>query len=372
MKICLIGPSYPFRGGVAHHATLLYRYLRRNNDVTFFAYKRQYPVFLFPGKTDIDPSDSPLNEPGIKRMLDYINPATWIKTAMEIIREQPEILIIPWWVVFWAPLVCTIGLPVKLFSRTKIVFLCHNVIEHEPALWKRILTKIVFLFGDQFITHSEKETLVLQRLSGEKIQVKTLFHPTYKDLSVIRTGKKDAKQILGISGKAILFFGFVRRYKGLDILLKAMSHILKKEKVTLIVAGEFWKDKQRYVDLIHTLNISHAVKIYDEYIPNENIDLFFAAADLVVQPYRSASGSGVCQLAYGMGVPVIATRVGSLSEVIDDFKNGRIVEPENSLILASAVLESLVSDALKKYKKNAALTAEKFSWNTYIKKILVG
>ena len=371
MKICMIGPSYPFRGGISHHTTLLYRYLRMmNNKVTFFAFKRQYPGFLFPGKTDIDPSNSPLNEPDIKRVLDYLNPVTWMKTAIKIIQKQPEILIVPWWVVFWAPLIFTIALPVKLFSRTKIVFLCHNVIEHEPAFWKRILTKIVFLFGDLFITHSEKETLTLKKLSGQKTEIKTLFHPTYKDLSITRVEKKKAKKNLGISGKTILFFGFVRKYKGLDILLKAMPQILIKEKVTLMVAGEFWKDKQQYIKIIDRLGISDAVKIIDEYIPNEKINLFFAAADLVVQPYRSASGSGVCQLAYGLGVPVIATDVGSLNEVIDDFKNGRIIEPGNHFALASAIVESFHPETLIKYSKNAGATAKIFSWDIYIKSIL--
>ena len=137
-----------------------------------------------------------------------------------------------------------------------------------------------------------------------------------------------------------------------------------------MVAGEFWKNKQKYLDLIHKYKISHAVKIYDEYIPNEKINLFFGAADLVVQPYRSASGSGVCQLAYGLGVPVIATDVGGLKEVIDDFKNGRIIEADNPSALSNAVLESLVPDSLEKYTKNAALTAKRFSWSNYTQKII--
>ncbi len=365
MKICLIGPSYPFRGGISHHTTLLYRHLRECHKVQFFAFKRQYPQWLFPGKTDIDPSRLHIQEEDTDRIIDSMNPVTWLQVAGKIIKSQPDLLIIPWWVSFWAPQFCTIALLVKLFSKAEVVFLCHNVIEHESGFWKKLATKLTFLFADRFITHSKEETSKLHQLLGRNIRVTTAFHPTYADLTPAPVSKESAKKNLGFSGTVLLFFGFVRKYKGLAILLKALPAVIRQNDVTLLVAGEFWTDKKIYLDMIQDIGISHVVRIADKYVPNEEISTYFAAADLVVQPYLSASGSGVCQLAYGLGRPVIATNVGSLSEVIKDRTNGRIVPPGDPGALAEAIVESLQPEILESYTMNSAKIRDKFSWQAF-------
>jgi len=370
MNICLIGPSYPFRGGISHHTTLLCRFLRVSHEVHFFSFKRQYPAWLFPGKTDIDPSRFPVQEEDTIRIIDSMNPVTWLQAAGKIIQSRPVLLIIPWWVSFWAAQFFTIAFLTRLFTETEILFLCHNVVEHESSIWKKLATKLTFSFADRFVTHSREETEKLHRLLGKNIRVTTAFHPTYADLSQSVVSKETAKEKLGLSGTVLLFFGFVREYKGLSILLKALPDVIEQKKVTLLVAGEFWSDKNTYLDLIKGLGIEDMVRIEDRYVPNEAISTYFAAADLVVQPYLSVSGSGVCQLAYGLGRPVIATDVGSLCEVIEDRSNGRIVPPGDSKALAEAIVESLQPENLKLYTANSAKTREKFSWKVYTEKIV--
>ncbi|MBW1744633.1 MAG: glycosyltransferase family 4 protein, partial [Deltaproteobacteria bacterium] len=203
-------------------------------------------------------------------------------------------------------------------------------------------------------THSKQETDKLHQLLGKNIKVTTAFHPTYADLASRSISKESAKEQLGLSGPVLLFFGFVREYKGLSTLLKALPDVTKQKDVTLLVVGEFWKDKRTYLDMIQDLGISRAVMIKDGYVANEEIGPYFAAADLVVQPYVSVSGSGVCQLAYGFGRPVIATDVGSLNEVVEDRINGRIVPPRDPKALAEAIVESLQPDILELYTVNAA------------------
>lgn len=370
MNICLIGPSYPFRGGISHHTTLLYRYLRANHEVNFFSFKRQYPKRLFPGKTDMDPSRLPIQKEDTIRIIDSMNPVTWVQAAGKVIKSHPDLLIIPWWVSFWAPQFCTVALLVKFFTKTKILFLCHNVVEHESSLWKKFSTKMTFLFSDCFVTHSKEETEKLHRLLGKNIKVTTAFHPTYADLSESAITKESAKKQLELSGTVLFFFGFIREYKGLTILLKALPEVIKNKSVTLLVAGEFWSDKNIYLDMIQELGIADVVRIEDKYVPNEDIGTYFAAADLVVQPYLSVSGSGVCQLAYGLGRPVIATDVGSLCEIVEDRINGRIVPPGDSIALAEAIVESLQPNILELYTVNSSKTKDKFSWEAYTEKIV--
>jgi len=272
MKICIIGPTYPFRGGISHYTTLLYRYLRKRHVVIFFSFKRQYPKWLFPGKTDIDPSKFPVQEDNIDRIIDSLNPFSWLKVAYRIIKLQPDILIIPWWVSFWAPQFYSISLLVKLFSKTRILFLCHNVVEHESKWIDKWLTRIVLRNGDFYIVHSTEDQKSLLSMFPEAKVMKSP-HPTY---DVFNSGDFDPNMIrkkYGIEGNIILFFGFVREYKGLKYLIKALPEVLSKTDVTLLIVGEFWKNKNEYLNLINNLGIEDKIIIIDEYIPNEEVGL---------------------------------------------------------------------------------------------------
>ena len=371
MKICLIGPTYPYRGGIAHYTTLLCRALRINHDVKFISFTRQYPRILFPGQSDKDTSREPLKIDNVDYILDSMNPLTWVKVFQNINAYKPDKIIIPWWVAFWTPQFWSIVSLVKRHIQSEVVFICHNVVEHESHRIKKMATKAVLSKADRIITHSKEDTLKLKNLLGNGINAITAFHPTYTDLSDRRYTKEQARDKLGLTGNVLLFFGFVRQYKGLDVLLDALPIVLKERNITLLVVGEFWSDKQSYLDKIGRNGTSANVTIVDEYVPNEEIGIYFAASDLVVQPYISASGSGICQIAYGFDRPVIATNVGSLSEVVCDGVNGRLVELGNPRSLAQAILESLEPDTLSNFNMNAKNTKEAFSWER-VAKIIIG
>ena len=193
MKICLIGPSYPFRGGIAHYTTLLYKNLKKKHDVVFYSFKRQYPSFLFPGKTDKDCSDFALKDDSITPLLDSLNPFTWLKVSLKIIKYNPAMIIIPWWVIFWTPHFLTILLLLKMFSHTKILFVCHNVAEHEANIIKVLLSKVVLSKGDYYIVHSTEEKKNLTDLIGNK-PIKETFHPTYEFFNIEEIPKKNSKR----------------------------------------------------------------------------------------------------------------------------------------------------------------------------------
>ena len=369
MKIDLIGPSYPFRGGLSHYTTLFFKNLKKKHRTNFYSFKRQYPKFLFPGKTDKDYSNFTIKDDETQPVLDSMNPLTWIKTAYKIIKDKPDITIIPWWVVFWAPHFLTIILVLKLFSNTKILFICHNVVEHESGLLKKLLSKMVLAMGDFFIVHSNEEKERLKNLIGDR-KIKETFHPTYEEFNSEEITKQKAKENIGIDDeRVILFFGFVREYKGLKYLLEAMPDVLKSVKVKLLIAGEFWDDKQDYIDLIDNLNINDNVKIKDEYIPNEEIPSYFYASDIVVLPYTSVTGSGLVQLAYGFNKPVVVSNIGALSQIVIDKKTGFLVKPEDSQGIADSIIDYYRNYNEDDVAENIKKDNYRFSWDLLVNKI---
>ncbi|MBC2716529.1 MAG: glycosyltransferase [Desulfobacteraceae bacterium] len=365
MKFVLIGPSYPFRGGIAHYTTLLNQYLQNRHDVRFFSFKRQYPQWLFPGKTDIDPSKENISSPGTERIIDSINPLSWVIAARKIIQSDPDIVIFPWWVSFWAPQFLFISLIVKQFCRAKILFICHNVVAHESMFFDKLLTGMVFRQGDFFVVHSgEDKRNLLQMIPGAN--VKKNVHPIY-DVFKISTQKLKARnKKSGLTGHVLLFFGFVREYKGLKYLFEAMPEILKDMPATLMVVGEFWKDKTKYLDLIKSLAIEDHVVIVDEYIPNESVGEYFSAADVVVQPYVSATGSGVVQIAFGFNKPVIATNVGCLPEVVRDGETGYLIAPRSPSEIAEAVIKFFKENNGPVFSENIKKEKYRFSWDRLV------
>ena len=363
MRIVLIGPTYPYRGGISHHTTLLANELDKKHTLKFISFSRQYPKFLFPGKSDKDPSTNHIKPNDVEYLIDSINPLTLLKTATAIKHFNPDLVIFPWWVTFWAFHFRFLCANVKQNTNARVTFLCHNVIEHESSWLKKQITKFVLQGSDYICTQSSTETDKAKNLLQDNFPIRTAFHPTYTSLyTTDMPQKSQSMKKLGLSGPVLLFFGFIRPYKGLDVLLKAMTHILKTQKVTLLVVGEFWKDRSIYFDMIQKYNLDQHVKIYDKYVPNEEVPNFFSAADLVVQPYKSVTGSGVSQLAYGFGIPVIATNLGTLSEIIIDGVNGRLVPSENPVALASAVTESLDPETLACLQTNAKQVKNEYSW----------
>ncbi len=365
MKLALIGPTYPFRGGISHYTTLLYEHLKNRHEVRFFSFKRQYPGWLFPGKSDIDPSQAHISVPGAEQVIDSINPVTWLKTAREIVKYDPDAVVLPWWVAFWAPQFMTMAGLVKRYSRARIVFICHNVVAHESTLLDKIATRMVLGLGDGFLVHSDEDRQNLLKMLPEA-KVCKRFHPTYDVFQFAGFDRDECRRLLGISGNALLFFGFVREYKGLKYLLAAMPEILQQVPVTLLVVGEFWKDKAGYLDVIRELGIADNVKIVDEYIPNEAVGKYFTAADLVVQPYVSATGSGVVQVAYGFERPVVATDVGCLPEIVENGKTGYVVPPADSQAIADAVVSFFREGRADEFQDNIRAIQYRFSWENLV------
>ncbi|MFZ2633088.1 MAG: glycosyltransferase [Desulfosalsimonadaceae bacterium] len=364
MKIALIGPTYPFRGGIAHYTTLLYRHLKKPHEVRFFAFERQYPGWLFPGRSDRDPSLSPILEPGAQRTIDSMNPATWLRTAREIVRGDFDAVVLPWWVSFWAPPFLAIVLYVKSHSRAKILFICHNVVAHESKAYDRLLTRWVLKTGDGYLVHSAEDENNLRDMIPDA-RICRRFHPTYDAFGGTEPDAATCRDALGLNkeDRLLLFFGFVREYKGLKYLLAAMPEILAEIPVTLLVVGEFWKDKDVYLKMIEDLGIGSQVRIIDQYVPNEDVGRYFTAADLVVQPYVSATGSGVVQMAFGFNKPVVATAVGSLPEIVEHGETGFLVPPKDASAISDAVIRFFREDNAGRFEENIRTRQYRFSWD---------
>ncbi len=310
MKVALVGPVYPYRGGIAHYTTLLHQALvAQGAEVLLISFKRQYPAWLFPGRSDRDPSEKGTAIPEARYWIDSLNPFSWLATFSRLRRFLPELLVLQWWTSFWAPVWLVLGGLTRLFLQVPIVIICHNVLPHEAKVWDRWLTRMVLGLAGRLIVQSEAERRkVLQLLP--KMDVAVVSHPVYPMFAQGRPERAEARQQLGLAaeGKILLFFGMVREYKGLADALRALPDIRAVfSDVTLLVAGEFWGDKGQYLALIERLKLKEAVVIRDAYVPDEEAALYFAAADLLVAPYRRATGSGVVQAAAGCGLPVIAS-----------------------------------------------------------------
>jgi glycosyltransferase involved in cell wall biosynthesis len=292
-----------------------------------------------------------------------MNPFTWFNVARKIVRDRPDMTIFPWWTVFWAAPFLFIIWVLKLFSKTKIVFICHNILEHERNRLKNVISKWVLSGGDYFIVHSEEEKERLIKITG-KTEVMVNFHPTYESFNSGQIPRDKAKERLQIKEENILlFFGFVREYKGLTYLIQAMPDILNHVDARLVIAGEFWEEKSHYLKLINSLDLGEKVTIVDRYIPNEEIPYFFYASDIVILPYTSVTGSGLVQLAFGFHKPVVVSRIGALSEVVCDKKTGFLVSPKDPREIAKAVVEFFNESPRDEMIEWIKRENEKFSWD---------
>lgn len=368
MRICLVGPSYPFRGGLAHHTTLLYRHLRARHQVSFYAFKRQYPAWLFPGTTDRDQSEAPLQESGVLTILDSMNPLTWVNVSRRIIHSRADLVIIPWWTFFWAPQFWTIATLVKRYSAAKLLFICHNVVDHEVHGYNRLCSRAVLRKGDYWFVHSAQDGTRLQELLPWA-PVTQAFHPLYDAFQDGAPSHLEARRRLGLHGETILFFGFVRPYKGLDDLLRAMPLITQHRPITLLVVGEFWEGREAFRRQLAELKLEEAVRVVDRYVPNEEVGLYFSAADLVVLPYVSGTGSGIAQIAYAFEKPLVATRVGSLADVVGDGETGYLVSPGAPGELAEAVLRFFAEERGAEFTANIRRSKDRFSWDRLVQLI---
>ena len=364
MKILLIGPAYPLRGGIAQFLALLYESLKKaGHDVVFHRFIRQYPKFLFPGKTQEDEGAPPVDVVSTPS-LDPLNPFNWPFAAWRIAREKPDLIILKWWMPFFGTSYIVTLFITKLLCRTKVMIIIDNAIPHEKRPGDMLITKLGFGLSDYFVVMSEA---VRRDLLTIKPDAKLVLspHPLY-DVFGNPKEKEEAKRALGVSGPVLLFFGFVRAYKGLAVLLDAMPEVLKEFKPTLLVAGEFYEDKDTYLKQIDRLGIGDCVQVLDRYIANDQVADYFSAADVLVLPYLSATQSGITQIAFVFDLPVIATNVGGLPEVVDDGRTGFLVPSQDPKALAGAIVRYFKENKEASFKENIQVEKRRFSWEGFI------
>jgi glycosyltransferase involved in cell wall biosynthesis len=364
MKIATIGPTYPFRGGIAHYTTLLVRHLRRRHEVRFYSYRRQYPRLLFPGNTSADPSAATLVEP-CERTIDTLNPLTWWLTARRIVAARPDILLLQWWTPFWIPLLLIVSWAARR-AGIPILFISHQFIEPDSSLVEWFLARMTLRLADGLIVMTEEEFGMARRvLPGKPIRAGHL--PLFEGFPRQHLSRAEARRRIGIDPdvRLLLFFGFVRRYKGLRYLLDALAKL--PDRVYLVVAGEFWEDEQVYREQIRRLGLEDRVVVHNRYIPNEAIEQYFAAADALVLPYITGSQSAVGMTGLHYGVPVIATNVGGLAETVGHSETGLIVPPADSAALAGAI-DHFFRDRLgERFRATIAQERERLSWEALIR-----
>ncbi|MBK7632184.1 MAG: glycosyltransferase [Ignavibacteriales bacterium] len=362
MKIQILSTAYPLRGGIAHFVGLLYNELKKNHDVKVLTFKRQYPAIFFPGKTQLEGGDSGEKIP-TEIIVDSVNPFNWIKVGKKEFNDAPDILIFKYWMPFFAPCFGMITKHAKKNNKTKVVVICDNVIPHENKLFDKTLTKYFFNRVDFFVVLSasvEKDLLSLY----PKAKYKLLPHPIYSNFGNA-IEKSVAKLYLKINDeKVILFFGFIRDYKGLDTLLLAMIE-LKDKNIKLLVAGEFYTDKEKYLNIIKEHRLDKNIILKTDFIPTNEVKYYFSCCDVVILPYKSATQSGIVQIAVNFKKPVIATNVGGLAEVIVNEESGYIVEKENPKALAQAIDRFYAEKKEIPFVNNISKIADKYSWKNF-------
>lgn len=364
-KIVVIGPVYPFKGGISHYTGLLYKSLSKKYNTAMVSYKMQYPKLLFK-KEQRDYSNDRFKIDETKFWINTANPFNIIATAVKINKLNPDLVIIQWWHPYFSP---CYWLLTHLLPKAKIMYICHNVFPHERFILDRQLTKMALKSGDMFITQSQKDGQDLLTIKKNAV-FDVAVHPTYNAFKIHNLQKEQAREILNLSNsdKVLLFFGFVRPYKGLQYILKAMPLINKVfDDCKLLIVGDFGENKKEYEPLIH--DCKESVQIYEGYIPDQDVEKYFAACDLVVLPYESATQSGIAQIAFGFNRPIVATNVGGLPEVIEDGKTGFIVQPKDEGELAKAVIRFFAENCSEAFVDNIKRNEDRFSWERLVEKI---
>ncbi len=366
MKIIIVGTAYPYRGGLsAFNERLAYEYLDRGDDVEIYTFTLQYPTFLFPGKTQYSDEPAPAGLV-IHRRINSINPLNWLSVGREIARKRPDLLITKYWLPFMAPCLGSIERRVRRNGHTRIVSILDNVIPHEHRIGDRLFSRYFVRSTDRFVAMSRS---VLDDLSLFDTKKPRRFcpHPLYDHYGDL-IDKKLARQKLQIDpdGRYVLFFGFIRNYKGLDLLLDALADPrLGQRGVKLLVAGEFYGDPKPYMEQIQQLGISDRIVLCTDFIPDSQVNLYFRACDIVAQPYKSATQSGVTQIAFHFEKPMLVTNVGGLAEIVPDGKIGYVVEPDAKQI-ADALVRYYDGNCEEAFSAAVGEEKKKYTWDKMV------
>ena len=366
MNITIIGSAHPLRGGgIATFNERMAEVLQeQGHKVVIYSFSLQYPSFLFPGKSQFTDEPAPKGLE-IRSVINSVNPLNWLSVGNRIKNEKPDLIIVRYWLPFMGPCFGTILRRVRKNKHTKIVAITDNVIPHEHRPGDMAFTKYFLKSADAFLAMSKDVLKDLKQFTDKP----SVFspHPVYDNYGNAVSREEACKKLgLNPNDKYILFFGFIRKYKGLDLLLDAMKdERIKQAGIKLIVAGEFYGDGDTYLQQIQQNGIGDSVKLFTSFIPNDEIKYYFSATDLVVQPYRTATQSGITQVAYHFEKPMVVTNVGGLAEVVPDGKVGFVTAPDATEI-ASAILKFYETDSLPDLKSNIATEKQKYSWATLL------
>lgn len=366
MKIAYLSTFYPFRGGIAQFNASLYRAFERENEIRAFTFTRQYPNMLFPGETQlVTEKDNVDRIPSIE-ILDSINPFTYYKTAQRILEFVPTIMINKFWMPFFSP---SLGKVSKILKKNGVTnfSILDNVIPHERRFGDIALTKYFLHQQDAFVVMSETVKNDLLSLIPD---AKYIYfpHPIYDHFGKLLE-KKSAQEKLKIPAgkKVLLFFGFIRDYKGLDLLLKSLN--LLPDDYHLIIAGEVYGNFEKYNNLIQDLNLENRITRAVKYISDSEVPLYFSAADVCVLPYKSATQSGIVGISYHFDLPIIATNVGSLNEMIDPYNTGMVINEISENAISEAISNYFDKRLYLDFIQNMNIYKENYSWDKLAKEI---
>jgi len=367
MRIALLGPLAPWRGGLAQYLGLLGESLMREVEVRGVTFTRQYPEFLFPGRTQRDPG-TPVPRFPVEPLLDSIDPRSWRRTAAHLERFAPAAVILKWWMPFFGPAFASSVGPLRP-RGTRVVLVCDNLVPHERRPLDDAFTRWMLRNSDGYLVMSESVERDLDRLKPGAPR-RRVPHPLYAQFDGGRFTREQARARLGLEGEVVLFFGYVRRYKGLDILLEAWPRVRARRPATLVVAGEFYEDPEPYRRLARQAGGEPHVRLLERYLGDEEVEAVFKAADVVVLPYRSATQSGVTHVAYALGVPVIITDVGGLSETVKDGETGLVVPPEHPEALAEAIVRFFEQGLGPRLRSGVEAIRRAHSWEALARRSL--
>ena len=366
MKIRILGPAHPYRGGIAKFDEVLAAsFAGEGHDVKIVNFTLQYPSFLFPGRTQYTRMAAPEGLT-IERRINSVNPLNWPVVGREIAREKPDLVILRFWMPFMGPSLGTIAKVIRQRSpRTRIIALADNIVPHEHRPGDRPLTDYFLRQTDAVVYMSDEVGRDLDSFDYKGLRAMSP-HPIY-DTYGTPVSKAEACTALGLDPAAdyVLFFGFIRDYKGLDLLLEAWAMLKSQGKTAgkkLLVGGEYYGNKEKYDNLIQSLGLQDDIVLHDRYIEETEVKNYFCASDLVVQPYRSATQSGVTQVAYHFGTPMVVTNVGGLAEIVPDGKVGYVVDVAPSAI-AAAIGKFYDENKAEEFRANIAVEKERFSWS---------
>ena len=367
-KLVIIGPAWPLRGGLsAFDEKLATQFTEKGIQTRIDTFSLQYPSFLFPGKSQYTTDPKPINV-NIDVCINSINPFNWIIIGLKLYREKPDLIIVRFWIPFLAPCLGTILKIAKKNKHTKVISIIDNMIPHEKRMGDRLLTKYFVKTVDGFIAMSEKVKNDIKTFSHKPVSISP--HPIFNHFGDPIT-KMEARTQLGLpeQDKIILFFGYIRKYKGLDLLIQAMANeTIKNLGIQLIIVGEFYEDASTYHDLINALGLQNRISFYSNYIPDGEVKNYVCSADFIIQPYKNATQSGVTPLAYHFEKPMLVTNVGGLADTVPHLKTGIVVAPTAEEIAKG--IETLYELGEKHFIPNIIEEKKKYSWSQMTEKFL--